>query len=145
MGVNLEVTADDWDVFDQSWIATLKGRDTMRTGTLDISKFNALHYPKGFIPAGTAVALITSGLGIGKYGPYNNALANGQEVMAGLLFTGVQVIKHNTARTAIGFALFWEGVVKQSKLPVFTGAAASIGTVDAPGKVDVGTNIRWEA
>lgn len=145
MGFSLETISDSYGVDDQSWLAMRKGMDTCRTGTLDLTKFTVDHYLQGFIPSGTVVAKITSGGGIGMYGPYDDTLANGQQVAAGLIFSGVQVRRLGTVKTKAAFALFWEGVVKESKLPNFLLTANGKGEIDAAGKVDIGNLIRWEA
>lgn len=139
MGFNLEVKTDVWGVDDKSWLATMKGMTTCRSITLDVTAFHADHIVNGFIPSGIVLGKITAS---GLYGPYDNALSNGLEVAAGLLFDGAQVKRNADTISKTSGALFWEGVVRQSKMPVFPNTAK--GEVDAPARVDLPT-IRWEA
>lgn len=126
---------------DKSWLGTRKGLQDMRSITLDISTFDAEHIENGYLPSGIALGEITA---TGKYGPYDptTPAADGRENMAGLLFEEVKVEALTDADC--GAALFWNGVVKKSRLPNFTGTGDGIGEVDAGGEADV-TTIRWEA
>lgn len=119
---------------DKSWLATRMGIDTARSITLDLSLFTGgTHYPNGFIPSGVALGKVTA---TNRYGPYNDALATGVEVLRGHLLSAVVVRATNTAGKAAG-ALFWHGVVKESRLPANHG-------LDAAGKADVIHDIRYE-
>jgi hypothetical protein len=144
MGSSLDQFSESWGVDDQSWLATKLGMDFCRPITLDISLFNALHYPNGFIPSGTALGKLTAS---GLYGPYSPALSNGLDVAAGLLFTAVQVKRsgQDFTVTKVSAPLYWMGVVRTTKLPTFTGAAATLGVLDANGLADLDKHIRFEA
>lgn len=142
MGINLETQSQSFGVDDQSWLATMKGMNTCRTGTLNLALFTVDHALNGFIPSGTVVGLVTAS---GLYGPYDDTAADGRQTARGLIFSGVQTSRFNgPALTKAGFALFWEGVVKMSKLPNFLLTANGKGEIDAAGIVDLPT-IRWEA
>ena len=119
---------------DRSWLGARLGTDVCRSITLNIALFTkATHFPDGIIKSGTTLGKVTA---TGLYGPYNNALANGQEVMAGHLFSSVEVPVDNEAGKAAG-ALFWMGIVKEARLPANHG-------LDAAGKTDVAGHIRYE-
>ena len=115
---------------------------TCRSITLDISLFNVLHYPNGYIPSGIALAKLTAS---GMYGPYSPLLSNGLEAGAFLLLDDARVADGNgNAFTRSTGAGFWEGIVNTAALPTFTGGAAALGVVDAAFKTAVPT-IRYEA
>lgn len=117
---------------DHSWLANRMGLDTMRPITLDLALFTkATHFPNGFIPSGVALAKVTA---TSRYGPYNNALANGQEVMKGHLGSAVEVRPTNEAGRAAG-ALYNRGIVREARLPANHGLDAA-GKVDMLGRVD---------
>jgi len=136
-GINLQVTTDSWGVGDLKWMLTRKGFDTGRPCTIDFSLFNALHYVNGFIPSGTALGIVTA---TGRVGPYSTLLSNGLDVAVGLLLHDVRAKDASGNVFTSGFALdtyIWEGVVSLSRLPTFTGAAAALGVLDAPGQADL--------
>ena len=69
------------------------------------------------------------------------AASDGGEVATGLLFDDVRFQdSEGNAFTRAGAAMLWEGIVIESKLPVFTGTD---GELDANGKADL-PNIRFE-
>lgn len=141
MGINLDVTTDSWGVGSKEWLKNRKGLDTCRSITVDFSLFNALHYVNGYIPSGIALGKLTA---TGFYGPYSPALANGLDVNAGHMLNDARVKdSKGNAFTKDGAALFWEGIVDLSKLPTFTGAAATLGVIDANAKTDL-LSIRYE-
>jgi len=124
---------------DKSWIRMRMGLDSMLPITLDISTFDAEHVANGYIPSGIALGVITAS---GKYGPYNNAALDGTQTLVGHLFEEVKVVALATDPDP-GAALFWTGVVRESRLPQFTGTGNNKGEVDAPGKVDVTNWIKY--
>jgi hypothetical protein len=118
---------------DMTWLGSAHGTNTADTITLDLSLFTAgTHFPNGFIPAGMTLAKVTAS---GAYGPYNNALSNGQEVMKGHLYKPVNVPTDNVAGKAMG-ALYWHGEVVEAKLPTNSG-------IDSAGKVDLAGQIKY--
>lgn len=124
---------------DRTWLATRKGFDTCRSATLDVSAFAAAHLTaKGAIPSGTLLGKITA---TGKLGPYTTAdTTTGLGVCVGFLFNTTQVGQSgsdtNLATAAdVGVPYLWEGVVVESKLPLFTGTTN--GEIDADAKVDL--------
>lgn len=139
MGINLKTTTDTWSGNDYSWMANRKGWDTCRSITLDLTTFLAAHYSTGKIPSGTALGKITA---TGLYGPYDDTLADGTNVFAGFLLQDTLVTDSNgNALGNPGVALFWEGIVIESKLPAFAGT--SKGEINANAKTD-NPNIRYE-
>lgn len=123
-------------VEDRSWLASRDGTEVTQGITLDPARFNqATHYPNGFVPSGTVLAKVTS---TGFYGPYNNALTNGQETAVGFLFSSKPM---RAGGPKVGAALHWRGVVKESRLPI---ASASPGGLDAEGKADLAAKFRFQ-
>lgn len=77
--------------------------------TLDLSKFTkATHYPDGFIPSGTLLAVDANGIATPP--------ATGDEA-TGLLFSSVAV---NDPAGKVGGALFVHGFVDEKRLPAST-------------------------
>jgi hypothetical protein len=122
--MNLTQTTETFGQDDQSWLASAHGTSNARTITLDTSTFTSgTHYPNGYFPSGLPLGKITA---TGKYGPYNDAAADGTEVLAGFLMTAVDAPSVNTIDPQ--GALLWHGAVIEAKLPV---------AVNANGKADV--------
>lgn len=112
----------------QDWLGSEHGTSMCRPVTLDTSAFTAgTHYPDGFIRSGTPLGKITA---TGLYAPYNNALSNGQEVLAGFLFTDVKPGSPDTVD--VQGALYEHGRVVEALLPI---------AVDSAGKADVAGRI----
>jgi hypothetical protein len=115
---------------DQRWIGPggISALRDNRTITLDRSAFDLVtNFPNGFIPSGVTLGRITA---TGLYGPYNNALATGQEVAVGFLAVTVEADPNSAATADIIAALFWHGEVVESLLPANHG-------LDAAGKTDL--------
>ncbi|WP_327725731.1 head decoration protein [Streptomyces europaeiscabiei] len=129
--MDLSLTTRTFGVDDQSWLGSEHGTQATESVTLDTSTFTAgTHYPEGFFKSGIPLGKITA---TGKYGPYNNAAADGTEVLVGFLFAAVQAPTVNTVDPA--GALFVHGKVREARLP--------LGAVDAAGKADVAGRIRF--
>jgi hypothetical protein len=97
---------------DQSWLGSSHGIRNCRTVTLNVSAFTAgTHYPNGYIPSGTPVALVS-----GALVPYDSteATVTGAGVLAGHIFTDQSVV--GTANFAV--PLLDHGRVKAAKVPV---------------------------
>lgn len=97
---------------DQSWLGSAHGIRNCRTVTLNVSAFTAgTHYPNGYIPSGTPVALVA-----GALVPYDSAEATvtGAGVLAGHLFTDQSVV--GTGNFAV--PLLDHGRVRSAKVPV---------------------------
>lgn len=108
-------------------------------GTIDLSTDSALwvaaqHWPKGFIPSGTILALRS-----GRYVPYLNSAADAQNVAAGILRASVQVVQPNgQLKTKVGVAIVKAfAVVSQARLPFTSTSAAAGGYIDATGITDL--------
>lgn len=145
-GFEITVTTENFaGAEDRSWLGTRKGVLDMRSVMLDVSTFLAAHLTdKGAIPSGTVLGKITA---TGLYGPYDNAAVDGREVAAGFLWSTTKVGNGTGADLATapdtGVALFWTGVIKQSRLPLFAGTV--LGELDAAGIVDLTPWFRIEA
>jgi hypothetical protein len=126
--MDISLTTENFASDDQSWLGSAHGTDAARTVTLDTSAFTAgTHYPDGYFKSGIPLGKITA---TGKYGPYNDAAADGSEVLAGFLFCAVDIPSVTT--TDIGAAMLVHGVVIESKLPVAVNAA---GKADVAGRI----------
>lgn len=105
---------------DQSWLASTHGMHTPRSETLDNSAFTAgTHYPNGYLPSGTPVALVG-----GLLVPYDKAegTTTGAGVLAGHLVKDEPVVGTND----FAVALLDHGRVHVGKVPynnTFTFAA----------------------
>jgi hypothetical protein len=126
--VNLNPVTETFQNEDQRWLGSAHGTDAAQSITLDTSVFTAgTHYPNGYFPSGLPLGRITA---TGKYGPYNNALADGTETLVGFLFCTVDAPTDNTQDPQ--GAILLHGRVIESFLPV---------AIDAAGRVDVAGRI----
>lgn len=120
-----------WDLTPDLQMAYVEG------GTLDVSKFTqAQHFPNGFIPSGTVLALDPAG----NLAPYLNAAADSTNVAVGILRASVQVIRpiDGSIKSLVGVAVMKAfGVVSQAKLPFTSGTAANGGYIDAAAIADL--------
>lgn len=122
--MDLTMKSETFGQDNQSWLGSAHGTDMARTITLDTSAFTAgTHYPTGHFPSGLPLGKITA---TGKYGPYNNALADGTETLAGFLLTAVKAPAVNTIDPQ--GALHIHGVVVETNLPI---------AIDANGRTDL--------
>lgn len=105
---------------DQSWLGSAHGIANARTETVDISAFTAgTHYPNGYIPSGTPVAKISTGLV--PYDPTEGTVTLAG-VLAGFILTDQPVV----GNADFGAPLIDHGRVRVSKLPVsFVAPAAA--------------------
>lgn len=77
MSTYLGRTTTTYQQEKRGWLIGLEGTKPgdNPTATLDVSAFTAgTHYPNGFIPSGTVVSRLVSGL----WGPFDNAAASGE-------------------------------------------------------------------
>ena len=103
---------------DQSWLGSTHGIYNTRTETIDISAFTAgTHYPNGYIPSGTPVALVG-----GMLVPYDKteATVTGAGVLEGFIYTDQPVVGTND----FAAPLLDHGRVKVSKIPLAGGFVA---------------------
>jgi len=129
--MNLGLITESFSQDKRDWLQGAHGTDIAPSVTLDVTKFTAnTHFPDGYIKSGIPLGKVTAG---GKYGPYDNAAADGREVCVGFLYTGVEVVTRRgvTLATAVASMLV-HCAVKESKLPV---------AVDAAGKTDLGARV----
>jgi hypothetical protein len=83
----LSRTTTTYQSESRPWLLGLEGTKPgdNPTATLDISAFTAgTHYPNGYIPNGTVVSRLVSGL----WGPFDNAAASGEH---GILFGSITI------------------------------------------------------
>lgn len=107
-----KLRSESFDAGDFRWLGSAHGIWNCRTETLDISAFTAgTHYPDGYIPSGTALAIV-GGLAV----PFNSGAADGSEVLAGFLFTDTKV--HAGLTEDIPVPLLDHGRVKTDNLPL---------------------------
>lgn len=127
MSSDISVRSHSYAVDNRAWLIGQHGVDVTPSVTLDISKFTKnTHYPKGFIPSGQPIGLVTA---TNLWGPYDNAASDGREVCRGLLFSFVRAIdEFGNTLTKVGGARFVHGLVDAAKLPV---------TLDSAGKADL--------
>lgn len=126
--MDISLKTENFAFDDQSWLGSAHGTDAARTITLDTSAFTAgTHYPDGYFKSGLPLGKITAS---GKYGPYNDAAADGTEVLAGFLFCAVDAPSVNTID--VGAAMLEHGRVIAAKLPIAVNAA---GQADVAGRI----------
>lgn len=111
MSTRLGITTTSYQVEKRDWLLGPHGTGPgdNPTATLDVSLFTAgTHYPNGYIPSGTVVSRLASGL----WGPYDGT--NGLE--HGLTFSAVSV---NTAdlTSDVATGVLKHGFVSYAKLP----------------------------
>lgn len=124
-----------WLPEDRSWLGSAHGTTATKTITLDPTLFTAgTHYPNGYIPSGTLLGEVTASPGV--YGPYNDALSNGQNVAGGFLFNSTPIRTGQT--TKVGAPLLEHGAVRVSKLPANSG-------IDTAGRTDLAGRIIFRA
>lgn len=95
---------------DKTWAASAHGFDTAGSGTLDVSAFTAgTHYPNGYIPSGTPVAKLGSGL----FGPVTAAGEGAAATFDAIILEAVTVRDGQTKAT---FAALDHGIVHGDRL-----------------------------
>lgn len=124
--MDLNITTEEFQQDDQSWLGSAHGTESARPVTLDISEFTeATHFPDGFMPSGTPIGEITAS---GLFGPYDDAATDGREDLVGHTLTGVKVTGDNDVQVA----LFEHGRVVEANLPIAIDAAAK---ADVAGRI----------
>lgn len=118
---DISVTSTVSQVENRSWLVSQHGTEPGATPsvTLDVAKFTAAtHYPKGYIPSGIVLGLVTA---TKLYGPYDKDATDGRQTAAGHLFSSLGV---KAGATKIGGARLVHGFVNPAKLPLTTGTGA---------------------
>ena len=121
-----------YGVGSHSWLGSKHGVDEGIGCTLDLDEFTlATHYPNGFIPAGTVLAIVTSS---GLYAPYDDGnVPAGVGTAAGHLLNNVYIDSDSSA-TNLAASFLNHCRVVEANLPDFAGGA---GEIDANGKADL--------
>lgn len=105
-------TTESFGSGNMAWLGSAHAINSARTAMLDISAFTAgTHYPDGYIPSGTPVALVADVLV-----PYVAAegTVTGAGILAGFVLTDQKVV--GTEDFAV--PLFDHGRVKVANLPI---------------------------
>ncbi|HEX8632234.1 MAG TPA: head decoration protein [Catenuloplanes sp.] len=132
--MDLTVRTVSYQSEDRAWLGSAHGTDCTESITITPRAFTrAKHFPNGFIPSGMPVALITTGDDKDLYGPYDPAKTNGQQTLAGHLFSSVTV---TTGGPNVGAALHWHGAIVTARLPANHG-------LDAAGMAAVSARLRY--
>lgn len=102
---------------DQSWLGSTHGIWNGRTETINVSAFTAgTHYPDGFLPSGTPVALVA-----GLLVPYDKleATTTGAGILAGFILTATDInaTAFGTGSANVGVPLLDHGRVKSARVP----------------------------
>lgn len=103
---------------DMTWLGSAHGIRNARTGIIDISAFTAnTHYPDGYIPSGTPVALVA-----GLLVPYDKTegTTTGAGILAGFILTDQKVV----GTADFGAPLLDHGRINVAKVPYTGGFAA---------------------
>jgi hypothetical protein len=135
MTTDINVSSTAYQVEKRSWyLGTADDPGFTESITLDVSAFNAAHYPNGYIPSGTVLGTITA---TGKAGPYLAAGTGGLDTATGILFSAVKIPNLADLTKDVGGAMLVAfAAVKVSKLP-FTSSTTSGGFIDAAGQADL--------
>lgn len=129
--MDISVRTEAFGVEDRSWLGSAHGTAATRSITLDPALFTSgTHFPSGYVKSGTVLAKVTS---TGFFGPYNDALTNGQQIAAGHLFNSVPMA---TGGAKQGAPLLEHGFVVEAKLPTNHG-------LDAAAKTDLAGRIQY--
>lgn len=138
--ISVEITT--YQVEKRSWyLGTADNPGFTESVTLDVSAFNAAHYPNGYIPSGTILGIITA---TGKAAPYLAAAVDGSGDAAGILFSSVKIPDLTDLTKDVGGAMLVAfAPVSVSKLP-FDDSVTQGGFIDAAGQADL-SNIYWAA
>lgn len=135
MSTDIGLQTTNFQVGNLSWKKSRFGDEYHPNITIDtaVGFVSGTHYPNGFIPSGTPLGKITAS---GLYALYDNAAADGREVLAGHLIADIRVVRADgTTAAQVGSGLMIRGDVIESRLPF---------AVDAAGKADVAGRIRYE-
>ncbi len=135
--MDLSLRSETFTQDAQDWLGSSHGTDTAKPVTLDKSTFTSgTHFPDGYLMSGIALGKITA---TGKYGPYDDALSNGQNVFAGYLFTAVP-IRTSADVDPVG-AILLHCFVVEAKLPLAGASTGTAGKIDTNGKADAAGRI----
>jgi hypothetical protein len=142
MTTDINVISTAYQVEKRSWyLGSADDPGFIQSITLDVSAFNAVHYPNGYIPSGTILAVLDSG---GKAVPYLDAGTGGAGVAKGILFSAVKIPNLSDLTKDVGGAMLVAfAPVSVAKLP-FTSSTTQGGFIDTAGKAELPL-IYWAA
>ena len=139
---DISVHRDVYQVEKRSWyLGHPDYPGFLQSVTLDVSAFNAVHYPNGYIPSGTILAILDAG---GKAVPYLDAGTGGAGVAKGILWSATKIPNLADPTKDVGAAMLVAfAPVSQAKLP-FTSSTTQGGFIDANGRGELPL-IYWAA
>ena len=142
MTTDINVISTAYQVEKRSWyLGHPDYPGFIQSVTLDVSAFNAAHYPNGNIPSGTILATLAAG---GKVAPYLDAGTGGQGVATGILWSSVKIPNLLDLTKDVGGAMLVAfAPVSVAKLP-FTSSTTQGGFIDTNGKAELPL-IYWAA
>ena len=124
--INVITTA--YQVERRSWyLGTPDNPGFIQSVTLDVSAFNAAHYPNGYIPSGTVLGKITA---TGLYGPYTTGASDGTQTAVVSIDSGIFLTsgdgpgtsntssRSKTSNTRLALATaFWPPMTRRIPMP----------------------------
>lgn len=131
MSTNISLQTTTYQVGNRQWL--LSEPDVKLNVTLDPALFTAgTHYPNGYLPSGTVVAIKTA---TGLAGPYDDAAGDGRNTAYGITYGDAKFVQDNGATAAkVGISVVVnQAIVSKAKLPFQSGT----GFADAAGIVDL--------
>lgn len=136
---DIAVRGASFQVDDLSWDLTPPHGGFDQQGVIAVSAFTqAQHFPNGYIPAGTVLAIAASGGNTGKLVPYLNSGTGVNDTAVGILKASVTVVNQDgTTKAQVGAAYRVHGIVRVPRLPLTSGTAANGGYIDAAGQTDL--------
>lgn len=123
-----------------SWDLGTPHQGYSKMGTIAVAAFTqSQHFPNGYIPSGTILALASASTYSGFLVPYLDAGSNGFAVAVGILKASITVVQLNGALKAKVGCAYWVAFrpVSASKLPNNSTNQAAGGYLDADAKTDL--------
>lgn len=131
MSTDISLQTTLYQVGSRAWL--LAEPDVKLNVTLDPALFTAgTHYPNGFLPSGTVVAIKTA---TGLAGPYDDAAGDGRNTAYGITYGDARFVYADGSTAAkVGISVVVnQAIVSKAKMPFTSGT----GFADAAGIVDL--------
>lgn len=131
MSTDISRVTTTYQVGNRQWL--LAEPDVKLNVTLDPALFTGgTHYPNGYLPSGTVVAIKTA---TGLAGPYDDAASDGRQTAYGITYGDARFVYDNGATAAkVGISVVVnQAIVSKAKLPFQSGT----GFADAAGITDL--------